>query len=140
MAITAGCAFVSQWSAIIIGAISGVIVIYATLFVDNMKIDDPVGAVAVHGANGLFGTIAVGLFDMKEGLLTTGHTSLILVQLLGAVVVAVWGFAGGTFIAKLAEKNSWSSCERRRRRRRSRYVSPWYPSLQRFGTFHRYSC
>ncbi|MFP3122158.1 ammonium transporter [Ectobacillus funiculus] len=104
VAVTAGCAFVSQWSAIIIGAISGVIVIYATLFVDNMKIDDPVGAVAVHGANGLFGTIAVGLFDMKEGLLTTGHTSLILVQLLGAVVVAVWGFAGGTFIAKLAEK------------------------------------
>ncbi len=104
VAVTAGCAFVSQWSAIIIGAISGVIVIYATLFVDNMKIDDPVGAVAVHGANGIFGTIAVGLFDMQEGLLTTGHTSLLLVQLLGAIVVAVWGLAGGAFIAKLAEK------------------------------------
>lgn len=104
VAVTAGCAFVSSWSAIIIGAVSGVIVIYATLLVDNMKIDDPVGAVAVHGANGVFGTIAVGLFDMQEGLLTTGHTSLLLVQLLGAVVVAVWGFVGGAFIAKLAEK------------------------------------
>lgn len=104
VAVTAGCAYVSSWSAIIIGAVSGVIVIYATLLIDNMKIDDPVGAVAVHGANGVFGTIAVGLFDMQEGLLTTGHTSLLLVQLLGAVVVAVWGFAGGAFIAKLAEK------------------------------------
>ncbi len=46
VAITAGCAFVDQWSAIIIGGISGVIVIYATLLIDNMKIDDPVGAVA----------------------------------------------------------------------------------------------
>ena len=52
VAVTAGCAFVSQWGAIIIGVISGLIVIYATLFVDNLKIDDPVGAVAVHGFNG----------------------------------------------------------------------------------------
>ena len=76
VAITAGCAFVSHWGAIMIGAIAGLIVIYATLFIDNLKIDDPVGAVAVHGFNGVFGTIAVGLFDTSQGLLTTGDFSL----------------------------------------------------------------
>ncbi|MBO1512572.1 ammonium transporter [Metabacillus bambusae] len=103
VAITAGCAFVDQWSAIIIGGISGIIVIYATLLIDNIKIDDPVGAVAVHGFNGVFGTIAVGLFDTSAGLFTTGQVSLLGVQLLGAAVVAVWGLIGGAVIAKVAE-------------------------------------
>lgn len=100
--ITAGCAFVSQWSAIIIGLIAGVIVVYATLFVDRMKVDDPVGAVAVHGFNGFFGVIALGLLDMEAGLLLTGETSLFMVQLLGAVAISVWGFAGGVGIAYVA--------------------------------------
>lgn len=104
VAITAGCAFVSQWSAIVIGAISGIIVIYATLLVDSVKVDDPVGAVAVHGFNGVFGTIAVGLFDTTQGLLTTGEVSLFAVQLLGAAVVIVWGLLGGVFMAKVCEK------------------------------------
>ncbi|MCM3569019.1 ammonium transporter [Neobacillus mesonae] len=104
VAITAGCAYVSQWSAIIIGMVSGIIVIYATLLVDNIKVDDPVGAVAVHGCNGVFGTIAVGLFDQTHGLLTTGDLSLIKIQLLGAAVVMIWGFSSGTLIAKICEK------------------------------------
>lgn len=104
VAITAGCAYVSEWSSVIIGAVSGILVIYATLFVDYLKVDDPVGAVAVHGFGGIFGTIAVGLFDKTNGLLTTGHVSLILVQLLGAVVVMAWGLIGGTFMAKVCEK------------------------------------
>ncbi|MEH7116968.1 ammonium transporter [Neobacillus vireti] len=104
VAITAGCAYVSEWSSIIIGAVSGILVIYATLLVDYLKVDDPVGAVAVHGFGGIFGTIAVGLFDKGDGLLTTGHVSLILVQLLGAVVVMAWGLIGGTFMAKVCEK------------------------------------
>ncbi|HWO98926.1 MAG TPA: ammonium transporter [Bacillus sp. (in: firmicutes)] len=104
VAITAGCAFVSQWSALIIGAVAGIIVIYATVLVDNIRIDDPVGAVAVHGFNGVFGTVAVGLFDVSEGLFTTGSVSLLAVQLLGAVVVAGWGLLGGLFMAKAAEK------------------------------------
>lgn len=103
VSITAGCAFVSQWSAVIIGVISGVIVIYATLFVDTLKVDDPVGAVAVHGFNGVFGTIAVGLFDTSQGLFTTGDFSLLKVQVLGAIVVVVWGLVGGAFIAKVCE-------------------------------------
>jgi len=104
VAVTAGCAFVSQWSAIVIGAISGVIVIYATLLVDYLKVDDPVGAVAVHGFNGVFGTIAVGLFDTSQGFVTTGDLSLLKIQLLGAATVVVWGLIGGAFIAKVCEK------------------------------------
>lgn len=104
VAITAGCAYVSQWSAILIGLVSGVIVIFATLLIDNVKIDDPVGAVAVHGFNGVFGTVAVGLFDKSEGLFTTGDASLLAIQVVGALVACVWGLAGGTFMAKLAEK------------------------------------
>lgn len=103
VAITAGCAYVSHFSAIIIGGISGIIVIYATLFVDSLKVDDPVGAVAVHGFNGVFGTIAVGLFDTSQGLFTTGEASLLTVQLLGAIVAVVWGLIGGAVIAKICE-------------------------------------
>ncbi|QIZ06395.1 ammonium transporter [Priestia megaterium] len=101
VAITAGCAYVSEWSAILIGALSGLLVIYATLLVDYLKVDDPVGAVAVHGFGGVFGTIAVGLLDRSQGFLTTGDFSLLKVQLLGAVVVIVWGLIAGTFIAKV---------------------------------------
>ncbi|NHM32882.1 ammonium transporter [Neobacillus terrae] len=103
VSVTAGCAFVSQWSAIAIGVISGLIVIYATLLVDNLKVDDPVGAVAVHGFNGVFGTVAVGLFDKSEGLLTTGNGHLLYIQLLGAAVVIIWGLLGGSFMAKVCE-------------------------------------
>lgn len=103
VAVTAGCAFVSQWSAILIGAIAGIIVIYATLFVDNLKVDDPVGAVAVHGFNGAFGTLAVGLLDKNDGLLTTGNIDLLGVQALGTVTVVVWGLLAGYLIAKVCQ-------------------------------------
>ncbi len=63
VAITAPCAFVSAPAAILIGAIGGVLVVFAALFVEQkMKIDDPVGAVAVHGVNGAWGILAVGIF------------------------------------------------------------------------------
>ncbi|MDP4083227.1 MAG: ammonium transporter [Bacillota bacterium] len=135
VAITAGCAYVSEWSAIIIGAISGFIVIYATLFIDNLKIDDPVGAVAVHGFNGVFGTIAVGLFDTSHGLLTTGEFSFFFVQLLGAVVVIVWGLIGGTFIAKVCEKTvGFRAAEREEEEGldMSYHGIPAYNELERF--------
>ena len=62
VAITAPCAFVSSWAAILIGAISGVLVIYAVLFIERtLEIDDPVGAIAVHGVNGAWGVLALGL-------------------------------------------------------------------------------
>jgi ammonium transporter, Amt family len=135
VAVTAGCAFVSQWSAIIIGAISGLIVIYATLFVDHLKVDDPVGAVAVHGFNGVFGTIAVGLFDTTQGLLTTGDFSLIKVQLLGAAVVVVWGLLGGAFMAKVCEKTVGLRASEREEEEgldMSYHGIPAYNELERF--------
>jgi Amt family ammonium transporter len=63
VAITAPCAFVSSASAVIIGAVGGVLVVVATLYVEHqLRIDDPVGAISVHGVNGLWGLLAVGLF------------------------------------------------------------------------------
>jgi len=62
VAVTAPCAFVSVTSAAIIGAIAGVLVVFAVLFFDKMRIDDPVGALSVHLVNGVFGSLAVGLF------------------------------------------------------------------------------
>lgn len=64
VAITAPCAFVEPWAAAVIGAIAGVIVIWAAGFIENtLKVDDPVGAVAVHGVCGSFGVLCVGLFS-----------------------------------------------------------------------------
>ncbi|MFD0589503.1 ammonium transporter [Paenibacillus sp. GCM10027627] len=103
VAITAGCAYVNQWQAVLIGLVAGLIVIGATLFIDRLKIDDPVGAVAVHGFNGAFGTIAVGLFDSQGGLFNGGGFSLLGTQLLGSIAICVWGFVGGVAIAYIAK-------------------------------------
>jgi Amt family ammonium transporter len=104
VAITAGCAFVSTTAAIVIGLVAGVLVLLATEWVDKLRADDPVGAVAVHGFNGAFGTIAVGLFDLKEGLLTNGQTHLLTVQLTGAVAASVWGFVSAFVVGLLVKK------------------------------------
>lgn len=92
VAITAGCNVVSPNSALIIGLIAGTLVDMAVVIVDNMKIDDPVGAIAVHGINGFFGTLAVGLFSEKNGLFVTGETSQLLVQFTGVAVISVFSF------------------------------------------------
>jgi Amt family ammonium transporter len=63
VAITSPCAFVTPTSAVIIGAVSGVLVCYSVWFFDKIKIDDPVGAISVHGTNGAWGLISVGLFS-----------------------------------------------------------------------------
>jgi Amt family ammonium transporter len=62
VAITAPCAFVSPWAAFVIGFIGGVIVVYSVFFWDSRGIDDPVGAISVHGVNGIWGLLAVGIF------------------------------------------------------------------------------
>jgi ammonium transporter, Amt family len=98
--VTASCAFVSVGSSAIIGAISGALVVFAVLFFDKMKIDDPVGATAVHLANGVFGTLAVGLFAQDSimpnttgnGLLFGGGTKLLMAQLTGIVAVGAFTF------------------------------------------------
>ena len=93
VAITAGCNVVSPNSAIIIGLIAGVLVDIAVITIDKRHIDDPVGAIAVHGINGLFGTLAVGLFSAQNGLFTTGNFHQLGVQALGVGVIALFSFA-----------------------------------------------
>lgn len=91
VAITAGCASVSNEGAIIIGICAGIVMIFAVEFIDKvLKIDDPVGAIGVHGGCGALGTIMVGLFSTEKGLLYTGNADLLLVQLLGVISVFAW--------------------------------------------------
>lgn len=92
VAITAGCNVVSPNSALIIGLVAGTLVDMAVVIVDNLKIDDPVGAIAVHGINGFFGTIAVGLFSEKNGLFITGETGQLMIQFTGVAVISVFSF------------------------------------------------
>jgi Amt family ammonium transporter len=88
--ITAPCAYVSMTSSIIIGAIGSTIAFFAVGFFDKIHVDDPVGALPVHLCNGIWGTIATGLFHSTQGLLFGGGFALIGVQLLGVISVAAW--------------------------------------------------
>ena len=101
VSITAGCNVVGPVSAIIIGAIAGILVDVAVVFFDNIKVDDPVGAIAVHGVNGLFGTLAVGLFAIEGGLFYGGGASLLLTQILGVSAIALFSFTLTFIIMKL---------------------------------------
>jgi Amt family ammonium transporter len=106
VAVTAGCAFVSVPSALAIGAAAGIIVVFAVVLFDTLRLDDPVGALSVHLANGVFGTLAVGLFADKglaaaigtdapalsSGLLLGGGLRQLGAQALGALSVAVFTF------------------------------------------------
>lgn len=91
--ITAGCAFVSDQAAILIGAISGLLMLFATNWLESRKIDDPVGAFPVHAVSGIWGTIALGLFSIEGGLFYGGGWHLLGVQVLGLIVLCIWGFA-----------------------------------------------
>ncbi|MDN5304715.1 MAG: ammonium transporter, Amt family [Fusobacteriaceae bacterium] len=88
VAITAGCANVEPWAAVIIGILAGILVVYSIGFIDSLKIDDPVGAVSVHGVNGAWGTIAAGIFD--KGNLFNPQT--IGVQIIGVLAMFIFAF------------------------------------------------
>ncbi|MBZ8180833.1 ammonium transporter [Oscillatoria salina] len=87
VAITAGCASVGYFSAIIIGGIGGVLVVFSVSFFDSIHIDDPVGATSVHLVNGVWGTLAVGLFATEGGLLFGGGITQLLAQIIGILVI-----------------------------------------------------
>ena len=106
VAITAPCAFVDTWAAVVIGSVAGVLVALVTSLIERLRIDDPVGAVPVHFANGLWGLLAVGIFANGNALtdgwngvagpvtgLLYGGTSQILAQV--AEITAIIVFAGG---------------------------------------------
>ncbi len=90
--ITAGCNVVSPTSAILIGLIAGVLVDIAVVTIDKMGIDDPVGAIAVHGINGAWGTLAVGLFAIESGLFKGGGASQLITQLIGLLAIITMSF------------------------------------------------
>lgn len=91
VAITAGCDVVSPFGAAIIGILAGFAVVFGIEFIDKkLKVDDPVGAVGVHGICGALGTICVGLFALDGGLFYGGGFSMVLTQILGVIAVAAW--------------------------------------------------
>jgi ammonium transporter, Amt family len=117
VAITAGCAFVSSVSAMIIGAVAGILVCVSVWIVENkMKIDDPVGAISVHGVNGLWGLLALGLFadgtygsgiNGVEGTvrgLFFGGSGQLWAQLISMGTVIVWGIGTSWLFWKTLDK------------------------------------
>ncbi len=102
VAITAPCAFVSVPAAFLIGLIAGVLVVLAVLFFDRVKIDDPVGAISVHLVNGMWGTLALGLFAnpeicpaaaaAKPGLFLGGGVQQLLPQIVGVAAMGLFVF------------------------------------------------
>ncbi|MEW6219447.1 MAG: ammonium transporter [Thermodesulfobacteriota bacterium] len=94
--ITAGCANVSPTSSILIGAIAGILVVLSVLFFDRIHVDDPVGAVSVHGVCGAWGTLAAGLFNLEGA-----SASVIGVQALGIGAAFVWSFGLAFILFKI---------------------------------------
>ncbi|MCC7208880.1 MAG: ammonium transporter [Anaerolineae bacterium] len=97
--VTAGCAYVAPWAGLVIGFVAGILVVLAADFIERIRIDDPVGAFAVHGACGIWGTLAIGLFGQpgltfapagvdaatRAGLLLGGGADLLAVQIVGSL-------------------------------------------------------
>lgn len=105
VAITAGCDMVDPFGAAIIGIVAGVLCIFSVEFFDNVvKIDDPVGAVSVHCMNGMWGTIATGLFSTSEGLLYGHGFRFFGVQVLGVICVAAWVLVSMTVVFTIIKK------------------------------------
>jgi Amt family ammonium transporter len=108
VAITAACGFVAPWAAIVIGAIAGVIAVVGVLGIERLGIDDPIGAVAVHGLSGVWGTLSLGLFAMPSlasnldtgsgGLLYGGGLGQLGTQALGLVTVGAFTFTASFLV------------------------------------------
>ena len=97
--ITAGCDAVSTAGAALTGIICGAAMVFAVSFFDSVaKVDDPVGAISVHGVCGSLGTILTGIFALDGGLLYGGGLHMLGVQLLGAVVYAAWAILCGLIL------------------------------------------
>jgi Amt family ammonium transporter len=107
--ITAPCAYVDPWAAVVIGAISGYIVVRGVELLDRLQIDDPVGAFPVHGICGVWGTISVGIFGRQslglanKGLVYSGNPMQLGIQLVGIVSVVVFVVLSMSIIFKLID-------------------------------------
>lgn len=99
VAVTAGCDAVSPGGALIIGILAGILVVLSVEFFDKIaKIDDPVGAISVHGICGAFGTLMVGFFSTSQGLLYGQGGSLLKSQVIGVAAIAAWALAMSTIL------------------------------------------
>jgi ammonium transporter, Amt family len=115
VAVTAPCAWVEAWAAVVIGLIAGILVCLSVLSLDKLHIDDPVGAVSVHGINGIWGVISVGLFadgtygnyttkaPYVKGLFYGGGADQLLAQLISAGVCIAWAFLMGWITFRVAK-------------------------------------
>lgn len=105
VAVTAGTAAVSPLGSAIIGTIAGVVIVLSVEFVDHvLKIDDPVGAISVHGVCGSLGTLLVGVFAVDGGLLYGGGFTLLGIQAVGVLTVAVWTMITAFLLFKVIQK------------------------------------
>jgi Amt family ammonium transporter len=99
VAITAGTDVISPLGAVLVGAIAGVLLVYSVEFIDKViKIDDPVGAISVHGVSGAFGTLMVGVLSTEGGLLYGGGWNLLQSQFTGVASVFVWAISCGLIL------------------------------------------
>jgi Amt family ammonium transporter len=114
VAITAGCNAVSPAGAVAIGAIAGVVLIYSVILFDQfLKIDDPVGAISVHGVCGALGTLLVGVFSLDGGLFYTGSFRLLGIQAVGVIAVAAWALGTGFILFKTLKATNGLRVSRR---------------------------
>ena len=101
--ITAGCANVNNLGAVLIGLVSGVLVVYSINFFEKRGFDDAVGAVSVHGVCGIWGVLAVAIFDTSDGLFYGGGTSLFGPQLIGILAIAAWAYGTSFLVFKVID-------------------------------------
>lgn len=110
VAITAPCAFVEPWAALVIGGVGGLLVILGVVLLDKLRIDDPVGAFPVHGINGVWGTLAIGIFGQKalglasNGLVYGGGLKLLGIQALGISSVVLFVVITMSLVFKIIDK------------------------------------
>ncbi|MEH7352049.1 ammonium transporter [Neobacillus drentensis] len=111
VAITASCAFVDTWAAVLIGFIAGILVFYSIRFFEKIKIDDPIAALSVHGTAGVWGTLSTGFFATKElatvgkpGLFYGGGFHQLGVQAIGVITCAAFAFIVSFIILAVMKK------------------------------------
>ena len=116
VAITAPCAFVAPWAAVVIGLIAGLVMLWGEGFVEKtLKADDPVGAITVHGILGFVGLLMVGVFaDGTYGVsgIIAGNFNQFVIQLIGAVAIAAWALDHGLRHVLDSEEDRWACAHR----------------------------
>jgi Amt family ammonium transporter len=112
VAITAPCAFVTPFEAIIIGAIGGIVMYVGVNFLEQRQVDDVVGAVSVHGFCGVWGTLAVGIFHGEVGLLHGGGADQLITQIIGIVSVAAFAIICSIIIFSILKSIGWLRASR----------------------------